>query len=126
MKHLFLFTFLICFSGSIHAQEATTEAEFDTLFNFQFEALKSDHQKKVLIDEGHNTIYSLSYGRQTAREMLRIINADGLNVSFTKDRLDSTAFAKNDADLLIIHGIPNDKIYLDYGEKEEILYKSPL
>ena len=128
MKQLYIIVLSLFVLNSSFAQkkEATVEAEFDTLFNFQFVPIKEEHNTKVLIDEGHNTIYSLSYGRETAREMLRIMNADGFEVSYTKDRLDSGNIAKHDPELLIIHGIPNDKIYLDDAEKEEVLYISPL
>ena len=68
--------FIYCYSFG-QEKEATVEAEFDTIFHFQFESLKETNQKKILIDQSHNTIYSLSYGKETAREMLRIMNKDG-------------------------------------------------
>jgi hypothetical protein len=114
------------FTSLSQKEEATVEAEFDTLFHFQFEPSTQDHSLRVLVDEGHNTIYSLSYGRETAREMLRIMEVDGFKVEFTKDRLDSNTLAASDPDLMIIHGMPNDKIKLTGGKKDEILYKSPL
>ncbi|KAA3622560.1 MAG: hypothetical protein DWQ02_25885 [Bacteroidetes bacterium] len=120
-----LILILIAHSSFAQEKEATVEAEFDTLFNFQFTPAEP-HSKKVLIDQGHNTIYSKPYGKETAREMLRIMEVDGFEVTFTKDQLDSSNLAGNDPDLLIIHGIPNDKIYLDNGDKKEIFYKSPL
>ncbi len=129
MTKIYYILVLLTISNSTFGQkkgEATVEAEFDTLYNFEFSPIKEKHGLKVLIDEGHNTIYSLSYGKETAREMLRIMNVDGFNVEFTKDNLDSITLTAKNPDLLIIHGIPNDKIYLDYGAKEEILYISPL
>lgn len=118
-----LFTFNVSFGQE---KEATVEAEFDTIFNFQFEPIKTAHNKNILIDEGHNTIYSLSYGKETAREMLRIMDADGFNVNFTKSPLDSLNLSNLKPDILIIHGMPNNKIVLDDGDKKEILYKSPM
>lgn len=120
-----LLVFIYCYSFG-QEKEATVEAEFDTIFHFQFESLKETNQKKILIDQSHNTIYSLSYGKETAREMLRIMNEDGFDLKFTNHVLDSTNLAKLNPDMLILHGMPNDKIVLDSGEKKEILFKSPL
>ncbi len=130
MKHLkqICVALMLVLSYNLFAQktQATVEAEFDTLFNYQFESLKEQHGKKVLIDQSHNTIYSLSYGKQTAREMLRIMGADGYNVNFTDENLDSNKLNETSPDLLIIHGVPNDQIVLNNGGKTEILYKSPI
>ncbi|NJO88129.1 MAG: hypothetical protein HC831_03550 [Chloroflexia bacterium] len=115
--------FSICWA--IYAQ-GTVEAEFDTLYYFQFETLFGTHAKRVLIDEAHNTIYSVPYGRETVREMLRIMQEDGFNIQFTKQVLDSANLKTSKADILIIHGMPNDKIKLNSGNKNEIIYKSPL
>ncbi|WP_299224617.1 hypothetical protein [uncultured Psychroserpens sp.] len=117
---LFSFTFNTSFS------QGTVEAEFDTIFNFQFKSLKDKHQKKILIDQSHNTIYSLSYGKDTAREMLRIMNEDGFDVQFTAQEINTTHLKTTQPDMLILHGMPNDKIILDSGDKKEIVYKSPL
>jgi len=122
---VFVSTFLIN-SSIAQESEPSVEAEFDTIFKFQFEPIKVNHQKRILIDEGHNTIYSLSYGKDSAREMLRIMDVDGFEVAFTKNALDSTNLSKSKPDILIIHGIPNDKIVLDSENKREILYKSPI
>jgi hypothetical protein len=106
--------------------QGTVEAEFDTLYNYAFNSLKGTHNKTILIDESHNTIYSLPYGKQTAREMLRIMEEDGFTVQFTDQKLDSTNLIKAKPDLLILHGMPNDKIELTSGGKKEVMYKSPL
>jgi hypothetical protein len=119
---------LVFFSTPAYTQtaERTVEAEFDTAYNFQFFPSINNQGLKVLIDEGHNTIYSKPYGRETAREMLRIMSADGFEIDFTKEVLDSSTIATINPDLLIIHGIPNDKIFLDSGETKEVFYKSPV
>ncbi|MFY9243651.1 MAG: hypothetical protein WAO74_11550 [Polaribacter sp.] len=106
--------------------QGTVEAEFDTIFKYQFEPLKVKHNKRILIDASHNTIYSLSYGKETAREMLRIMDVDGYEIQFTEQVLDSVTLSSDNTDLLIIHGMPNDKIILGEGSNKEILYKSPL
>ncbi|MEH6537317.1 MAG: hypothetical protein V7719_13045 [Psychroserpens sp.] len=128
MKHLLILIISIAASNLCYCQkqEPTVEAEFDTIFNFQFESLKNKHNKKILIDESHNTIYSLPYGKKTAREMLRIMSEDGFDVQFTDKVLDSINLNNHKPDILILHGMPNDKIILNSGEKNEILYKSPL
>lgn len=125
MRHILIisitfFAFLSSFG------QGTVEAEFDTIFHYKFESLKKTHHKKILIDQAHNTIYSLSYGKETAREMLRIMEEDGFNVQFTNQIIDSTNLIANKPDMLVLHGMPNDKIILNSGEKEEVFYKSPL
>ena len=117
---------LLIFTYNLSFGQGTVEAEFDTIFHYQFESLKNTHHKKILIDQSHNTIYSLSYGKETAREMLRIMEEDGFNVQFTNQALDSVNLNVTKPDMLILHGMPNDKIVLSSGEKKEIMYKSPL
>lgn len=117
---------LFIFIYSLSFAQGTVEAEFDTTFHYQFKSLKDTHSKNILIDQSHNTIYSLSYGKETAREMLRIMDEDGFNVNFTNQTLDSVNLKESNADLLILHGMPNDKIVLGSGDKKEIIYKSPL
>jgi len=128
MKHLFIIILSIVSANFCYSQkpETTVEAEFDTIFNFQFKSLKSTHNKRILIDESHNTIYSIPYGKETAREMLRIMNADGFDVQFTDKVLDSINLNKTKPDIVVLHGMPNDKIILNNGDEKEILYKSPL
>jgi len=106
--------------------QGTVEAEFDTTFHYQFKSLKDKNNKKILIDQSHNTIYSLSYGQETAREMLDIMKKDGFDVKFTDLTLDSVNLNSTKPDMLILHGMPNDKIVLGSGDKKEIIYKSPL
>jgi hypothetical protein len=122
----FLVLLLITFSTFSSYGQGTVEAEFDTLYQYQFESLKNTHHKKILIDEAHNTIYSLSYGKETAREMLRIMEADGFEIQFTKQLLDSNNLDAFKPDMLVLHGMPNDKIVLGDGDKKEVIYKSPL
>lgn len=125
MKQILLLLLLIFSCYSSFAQ-GTVEAEFDTIFHYQFESLKNTHHKKILIDQSHNTIYSLSYGKETAREMLRIMEVDGFNILFTSQVLDSSNLDAFKPDMLILHGMPNNKIVLDNGKKKEVMYKSPL
>ncbi|RKE94811.1 hypothetical protein [Ichthyenterobacterium magnum] len=117
---------VLLFAYVLSYGQDTIDAEIDTLFNYQFKSLKGTHYKKILFDEAHNTIYSKPSGKITAREMFRIIDADGFNIEFTKNKLDATYLDLVKPDLLILHGMPNDKIILKNGEFEEVLYKSPL
>ena len=121
-----LSSILMLLFSTLSFGQGTVEAEIDTTFNYQFESLKNKHHKKILIDEAHNTIYSQPSGKITAREMFRIIESDGFDVQFTKMTLDSTHLASTNPDLLIIHGMPNDKIKLQNKEGKEYLYTSPL
>ncbi|MCI5056405.1 MAG: hypothetical protein MRY83_09880, partial [Flavobacteriales bacterium] len=125
MKNYYLISLVFLIASSSHAQ-GTVEAEFDTIYNYQFNSLNGTHNKRILIDQSHNTIYSLPYGKQTAREMLRIMEEDGFNVEFTNLRLDSTNLNLFQPDLLIIHGMPNNRIAMGKNEVKEIIYKSPL
>lgn len=109
INSILIFCFILV--GTLNAQN-TVEAEFDTIFNYQFEPLKTTHSKKILVAEAHNTIYSLPYGKASAREMLRIMGADGFELIFTKKNLDSIHLAKSEANILVLHGMPNDKIVL--------------
>lgn len=117
---------IVIFIYNLSFGQGTVEAEFDTIFHYQFKSLKNTHHKKILIDQSHNTIYSLSYGKETAREMLRIMEEDGFDIQFTDQALDSINLIAAKPSMLILHGMPNDKIVLGSGEKEEIIYKSPL
>lgn len=125
MKQIFTLLTLF-FSLNTSFGQGTVEAEIDTVFHYKFESLANTHKKKILIDQSHNTIYSLPYGKQTAREMLRIMEEDGFNVQFTNQVLDSINLNTITPDLLILHGMPNDKIELISKDKEEVIYKSPL
>lgn len=108
------------------AQTGTVEAELEEDYRYLFKSLAGSHNKKVLVDSIHNTIYSLPYGKDTAREMLRIIEADGFEINFSGDRLLEETLNANNADLLVIHGMPNDKLKLGNTDNQKILFTSPL
>lgn len=125
MKQLLMLIFLFSIHHITFGQ-GTVEAEFDTAFHFQFKSLKGMHFKKILIDQSHNTIYSEPNGKETAREMLRIMEEDGFDIRFTDQPLDSANINAIKPDMLVIHGMPNNVIKLGTGDKKEVLYKSPL
>ncbi len=86
----------------------------------EFEPVKIDHQTKVLIDRYHQTIYASPDEENGTLEMQRMLQADGFSLASSdqpyQDRL-------ADFDLLIIHGLPNNKIELENGG---VFWKSPL
>ncbi|AXT20432.1 hypothetical protein D7030_04740 [Flavobacteriaceae bacterium AU392] len=106
--------------------QRNVEAEIDTTYFYQFESLKDNNNKRVLIDKGHNTIYSEEVGITTAREMFRIIKEDGYEVDYTKKNLSTEILNPEKFDLLILHGIPNNKVRLKLDSITETLYISPL
>ncbi|XOV94717.1 MAG: hypothetical protein ACFHWX_08435 [Bacteroidota bacterium] len=125
MKTL-LTTFLSLLVFNNLFSQGTVEAEFDTTYHYVFKSLKGTHDKSILIDKSHNTIYSLPYGRETAREMLRIMQADGFSLKFTDQKLDTTHLSNESPDMLVLHGMPNDRITLTGKGSKEVTYKSPL
>ncbi|WP_299272576.1 hypothetical protein [uncultured Psychroserpens sp.] len=108
------------------AQKPTVEAELEEDYRYSFKPVEKKHNMTVMIDSIHNTIYSKPHGKQTAREMLRIIEADGFNIKFSGEKLLENQLNNLNTNLLIIHGMPNNEKVLDDGTKKEILYTSPL
>ncbi|GGI56722.1 hypothetical protein GCM10011444_10310 [Winogradskyella haliclonae] len=117
---------MLLLSINLYGQTGTVEAELEEDFKYEFKSLKKEHDKTVLIDSIHNTIYSKPYGKETAREMLRIIKADGFNIKFSGDKLLEKQLNTESTDLLVIHGIPNNKLILNNENSNETLYTSPL
>ena len=129
MKHIFSAVLLLAaffampLSAPLFAFEAkkvVTDAIADTDYRHPFQALTQKHQTRVLIDRYHQTIYKTQDDSHGAHAMLDIMDRDGFTVSYTDKALD---LAKADSDILIIHGLPNDKITLDSGA---VFWKSPI
>ena len=120
---IILFTLLL---SQLTFAQGTVEAEIDTSFNYQFKSIKEKNNKKILIDKGHNTIYSNESGVITAREMFRIIEEDGYELHFTNENLDDKILHSEKTDLLVLHGMPNNKVKLNTDSISEVLYLSPL
>ncbi|MGB5172431.1 MAG: hypothetical protein WBN11_13585 [Eudoraea sp.] len=114
-----LFSYVTLAQGSV-------EAEIDTSYFYQFKSLKEKNNKKILIDKGHNTIYSNESGVITAREMFRIIEEDGYELNFTDKKLTAEVLNPEKTDLLILHGMPNNGIKLKNDLATETLYLSPM
>ncbi len=121
MKHkisaLLLFSL---FMSATYAEKVVTEAVADIDFKHQFNALKQKHGTKVLIDRFHQTIYKTDDDSHGAHAMLDIMQRDGFMIEYTEKALDLSEFNTN---ILIIHGLPNDKILLD---NDAIFWKSPI
>ena len=104
----------------LEAKKVVTEATADIEYKHKFKVLEQKHNTKVLIDKYHQTIYKTDDDSHGAHAMLDIMQRDGFDIEFTEQSLDLT---KSNADVLIIHGLPNDKILL---EDEVIFWKSPI
>ncbi|WP_281561343.1 DUF4350 domain-containing protein [Thalassomonas sp. RHCl1] len=121
MKHtLAALVLFSAFSFTAQAKKVVTDAIADTDYRHEFSALKQQHQTRVLIDRYHQTIYNTQDDSHGAHAMLDIMSRDGFKISYTDKTLD---LAKVDTDILIIHGLPNDKITLDSGA---VFWKSPV
>ncbi len=97
------------------------DAEADIDYRHDFEPLTKKHNTRVLIDRYHNTIYTSEGAETGAHVMLEIMGRDGFSIEYAEASL--TNGALDNADILIIHGLPNDEIELKNGAT---LWKSPL
>ena len=121
-----LLTLTIVFISYTALAQGAIEAEIDTSYFYQFKSLKETNNKKILVDRGHNSIYSNESGVITAREMFRIIKEDGYKLSFTDKKFTPKTLTPEKTDLLVLHGMPNNKIKLNTDSGIETLYLSPL
>ena len=121
-----LLTLIIVFLSYTALAQGTIEAEIDTSYFYQFKSLKETNNKKILVDKGHNTIYSNESGVITAREMFRIIKEDGYELNFTDKKINHKNLSPEKTDLLVLHGMPNNRIKLKTDSTSETLYLSPL
>ncbi|MCC3861193.1 DUF4350 domain-containing protein [Pseudemcibacter aquimaris] len=85
-----------------------------------FPALTNNHGTRVLIDRFHETIYSIPDEENGTMHMQDMMRKDGFTLKDANTSLDQHL---NDADVLIIHGLPNNKIELPNGGE---YWKSPL
>lgn len=97
------------------------DAEADIEYRHNFEPLTTKHATRVLIDRFHETIYTNEGPASGADVMLEIMGRDGFSVSYADTALDGGLL--DTADILIIHGLPNNEINLDNGAT---LWQSPL
>ncbi len=102
-------------------KKEAVDAEVDLDYRHDFAPLEQAHGTRVLIDRFHKTIYTSPEGETGAEIMLEIMGRDGFSVDYADAAITADALAQTD--LLIIHGLPNEKIKLDSGE---IFYRSPL
>ena len=115
-----IFVLTSLFIVSVQAKKVVTDAIADIDFKHEFSVLEEKHGTKVLIDRHHQTIYKTDDDSHGAHAMLDIMRRDGFEIEFTDQELD---LSKSDSDILIIHGLPNDKIML---ENKAVFWKSPI
>ncbi|WDI33016.1 hypothetical protein PUV54_07375 [Hyphococcus flavus] len=116
----------VCFLLSLSleaafAQKEVIDAIADTDYRHEFEPLQKQHHTRVLIDRYHKTIYTNEGFATGAHAMLEIMDRDRFSVDYAEEALSQDILAQ--ADILIIHGLPNDKIALENGG---VFWKSPL
>ncbi len=102
-------------------RKKVVDAEADIEYRHAFEPLIEKHDTRVLIDRFHKTIYTNEGAETGAHVMLEIMSRDGFGVTYAESTLGDDAL--DDADILIIHGLPNDEVELDNGA---VFWKSPL
>lgn len=107
--------------AAVASPKQMIDAVTDNDYRHDFAPLKQQHGTRVLIDRVHQTIYTNDEGTTGAEVMLEIMDRDGFEVAYADTALTS-ALLQN-ADLLIIHGLPNERIELPSGET---FYRSPL
>ncbi|QTD57303.1 DUF4350 domain-containing protein [Parasphingorhabdus cellanae] len=113
--------FFVVENSALHAKKMeVTDAIEDSEFVHNFNPLQNQHKTRVLIDRYHNTIYSKSREASGARAMLDILQKDGFKISYADQPLDSVL---DETEILIVHGLPNNKVKLPSGEN---LWQSPL
>ncbi len=102
-------------------KKQTIDAEADSNYRHPFEPLAVEHGTRVLIDRYHKTIYTEEGFATGAHVMLDIMNRDRFDVSYIETPVSEDLLQGQD--VLIIHGLPNDKIELENGG---VFWKSPL
>lgn len=113
-------TTIIISTFSFAAKKKVTDAIVDLEFVADFTPLNNKHATHVMIDRQHKTIYKTDTDDHGAHAMLNIMKRDGYSLSYINKELNKSNIT---GDILIIHGLPNDKIMLDSGA---IYWKSPL
>ncbi|WP_428407520.1 hypothetical protein [Hyphococcus sp.] len=103
------------------APKQNVDAEADIDYRHDFPLLKKQHGTRVLIDRFHETIYQEEGFATGAHVMLEIMGRDGFSVAYADAAL--SAATLEDSDVLIIHGLPNEKSELPNGA---VFWKSPL
>ncbi len=86
----------------------------------EFPVLSTQHGSRVVIDRFHETIYSLPDEENGTLQMQDMMRRDGFTLVDATSSLDQHL---QGADVLIIHGLPNDKVELPNGG---VFWKSPL
>ena len=118
---IILITHSACVSAETHVKKQFVDAEADIEYKHSFKPLEHQHETRVLIDRFHQTIYKNEGYATGAQIMLEIMDRDGFSVDYAEAPLNNGAL--NEAEILIIHGLPNDEVALTNGAT---FWKSPL
>jgi hypothetical protein len=121
-KLLFCLGILELLSTELFAQKTYVS---DSTWSFPFQALQSQPRKRILVDRYHKTIYTRPKAEQASEVMFQLARKDGFQVRFTDQEL--VAENLRESDMLIIAGLPNDRVVLGKENgKETVFWKSPL
>lgn len=102
------------------AERTIVDAVAHIEYVHEFSPLADPHHTRVLIDRHHETIYTNEQEHaHGAHAMLDILDRDGYSVRYADEPLTDLA----EADVLIIHGLPNEGIELD---EETTFWRSPI
>lgn len=122
MKPLYLSAFLVLLCQSLFAQKTYVS---DSVYTFDFKTLTSQSYKRILVDRYHKTIYTRPKAEQASEVMFQLAKKDGFEVRFTDRELVTENL--RGSDILIIAGLPNDRVVLGKENgKETVFWKSPL
>jgi hypothetical protein len=93
----------------------------DSLYSLDFKPILDKLHSRILVDKYHKTIYTRPQVEQASEVMFKLARKDGFKISFLDKELVKENLQKGD--ILIIAGLPNDRIMVD---KETVFWKSPL
>lgn len=121
-KPLHCLAFLLLPCGSLLAQKTYVS---DSVYAFNFKASAGQSYKRILVDRYHKTIYTRPKAEQASEVMFQLARKDGFQVRFTDQELITGNL--RESDILIIAGLPNDRVVLGKENgKETVFWKSPL
>lgn len=122
MNKLLLIIFFSFHAFTLSAQMTQT---VDSNYVLKFEGRKGMLHNKIIVDKFHKTIFTRPDPEHACQVMFQLAKKDGFQIKYTENEL--TKQTLNSSDILIIAGLPNDKIILNKEDgKETIFWKSPL
>ena len=98
----------------------------DSSFSFKFIPVQKNHNKRVLIDTFHPTIFKGRTNPYEDKVMLDVLAWDKFSVSFL-DQQTTYSTLKQKGDILVIAGIPNEaQLLSDKDPDKTTFWKTPL